>query len=634
MPILNAVDLVKSYGADLVLDGIDFKVEKGQKLAVVGRNGCGKTTLLKILAGLEEPDRGSVRLERGLRAGYLAQEYTAAARNRTIWEEMEAVFADVQAVRRQLEETASAMAERGNGAATGLIDRYARLQARLEEMDGYNLDSRIERVLRGLGFTPDDWRKPIAVLSGGESTRTALAGLLLRQPDLLLLDEPTNHLDLWAVAWLEEYLVSYRGAVVVVSHDRYFLDRVVGGVYELAAGKISFYPGGYTNYRALRAEREHEYERARAIREREIARKERLVRESAADERSKRQARSIAKSIARMQRLDGPPREEPSLRLEFSAPSRTGRFVLTVEGLSKSYGGRPLLTGAGFTMEAGEKVGVIGPNGAGKTTLLRMLVGLEKPDAGRIERGHNVEIGYFAQAEIPRGEGTVFSTMQEAGAGDNLATRRHLARFLFRGDDVWKKVADLSGGEARRLALARLTLGRANLLILDEPTNHLDLPSIEALEDALAAYTGSLLVVSHDRYFLARVSHRILALLDGRLLPFPDYESYAAWHAEEEARAAAERSQAIASRREEQRRERIKRQAPQKEARRRALAIEDVERRLAAKEEERAELLRELARPESAGDYLRLQDLSTNLAHLEQEIQDLYQQWEELLDAT
>lgn len=627
MPILAVSGLVKYYGAEKILDGLDLQVERGQRLAVVGRNGCGKTTLLRLIAGEEEADGGTIQIERGLRLGYLAQGWPDADPERTVWEEMEGVFADLARMERELAETAAAMAAPG-GAIPRLMARYARLQEEFEERGGYALRHRIEKVLRGVGLSPSDWGKPIGVLSGGETTRAALARLLLRAPDLLLLDEPTNHLDLEAVAWLEEYLSTYKGAVLVVSHDRYFLDRVVEGVYEISEGKARFYPGDYTAYRRQRAERERALRHAWEVQEREIARKERLVRESPADERSKRQARSIAKSIARLPRVE-PPREAPRLRIELESTAPPDRLVLAVEGVGKRFGDRVVLDRVSLKIEAGEKVGLIGPNGAGKTTLLRLILGLERPDEGRIVFGSHVSTGYFAQEEEWNAEGTVFSAIQEASGADNFTVRSHLARFLFRGEEVWKEVSALSGGELRRLALARLTLSPANFLLLDEPTNHLDLPSIEALEEALRCFRGSAIVVSHDRYFLGRVTDRLLALVRGRVLAFSGYEEYAAWRAAEEERLSGERA-ALPRGREE--RVRVERRNPAREKERRAKAAAAVEAALAAKEEERERLLLEMARPEKAGDYRSLRDLSLRLAALEEEIARLYEEWGELLD--
>ena len=631
MPVLAAMNLQKYYGADRILAGVDLQIENGQKLGLVGRNGSGKTTLLRLIAGAEEPDGGELHRERDLRLGFLTQEYQTDDRTRTVWGEMETAFADLAALQVELERTATAMSHGVQG-LPDLMARYARQQEQFERRGGYVVASRIEKVLRGMGFAEEDWAKPIRVLSGGELTRAALARLLLAEPDLLLLDEPTNHLDLWAVAWLEEYLAAYRGAVLVVSHDRYFLDRIVRGVYELAVGIVRWYPGNYTDYRRVRAEEERALRRARVVQEREIARKERLVRESAADERSKRQSRSIAKSLERMARTEAPIEEGSGMRLELRTAAPTGRIVLTVEGLGKRYGERLILDRIGFRLEAGEKVGLIGANGTGKTTLLRLLLGLEPADTGRVITGHNVQMGYFAQDEDQVGGGTVFSTMQDAGAGDNFATRSRLARFLFRGEDVWKNVADLSGGERRRLAMARLTLSGANLLLLDEPTNHLDLPSIEAFEEAITHFPGTVLVVSHDRYFLGRVTRRILALQDGCLRHFANYEQFAAWHAAEETTAAEARVNEVARRRQQQQQEREARQAPQREERRRSKALAELEARLAAKEEERARLLRDMAKPEIVADFAALRVLSTNLAALEGEIAALYVEWGALTD--
>lgn len=630
MSILAVNDLEKYYGAACVLAGVNLEINHGQRLALIGRNGCGKTTLLKIVAGLEEQDRGTVSLAQGLRLGYLAQEFLTGETGCTLWAEVESVFAGLNAIELELARLSDAMTA-GGDALPETMQRYAKLQEEFERRDGYVVRKRVEKVLRGLGFTEDDWQKPIGVLSGGEKTRTALAKLLLAEPDLLLLDEPTNHLDLWAVAWLEEYLADYRGAILVVSHDRFFLDRIVNGLYEMAEGKLRYYRGNYTAYRNQRLEEQRVLQHAQAMQQKEIARKERLVRESAADERSKRQARSIAKSIGRIERIDALPAEIPSMRLDLKTAAHHNRIALTVNRLSKSFEGKPLLQAVDFQLEYGEKVGIIGPNGVGKTTLLRLLTGALQPDSGSIILGHNMHPGILSQEEKQQEAGTVFSACQTAGAGDNQATRSHLAKYLFRGEEVWKEVASLSGGERRRLALACLTLSEANLLYLDEPTNHLDLASIEALEEGISQYDGTVLVVSHDRYFLGRIADRLLAMVNGTLMPFPDYASFAAWHAAEESRLMATRQRETEARKAKYLQEKEARQAPLREEKRRAKAAAALETSLTAKEQEKAELLATMALPEIAADFEALRLLSIKLAELEQEIAALYTAWEEAM---
>ena len=631
MPILAVAGLEKYYGANMILSGVTLQVEAQQKLALAGRNGCGKTTLLRIIAGLEEIDRGAVQIEQGIKIRFLAQDFVPDNPDRSVWREMFDLFADLTRIEREMERLSEAMAAGGPGLEP-MIGHYAQLQEEYEHREGYTIKTRIERVLRGLGLDEKSWGKPIKVLSGGERTRVALARLLLYQPDLILLDEPTNHLDLWAVAWLEDYLNRYPGAVLVVSHDRYFLDRVVRGVYEMAAGKVRFYHGNYTIYRAAREEERRVLEHAAKIQEREIARKERLVRESTADERSKRQARSIAKSIGRMERVEHLPEESPALKLKLKSGERSGRIALTVQGLTKAFAGRPVIRDAEFRIETGEKVGIIGPNGSGKTTLLKMLLGLANPDRGSIKFGHNIRTDYFAQEDPLPEQGTVFAYMKEAGAGDDFETRSHLARFLFRGEDVWKQVASLSGGECRRLSLARLTLSSANFLLLDEPTNHLDLQSIEALEESVSAFSGSVLAVSHDRYFLGRVTDRILAINDGAIMPFSGYLAYAAWHEAQQAREAEARAREAAARREAQHKEREARRAPVREEKRRVRMLQRMEALLLAREDEKSSLTEQMSRPEVATDFLALHELSTRLAKLEEEIAGLYAEWEALAD--
>ena len=513
MPLVSAVDLRKSYAGVPVLAGASCALEPGQKVGLVGRNGAGKTTLLRLLAGLDVPDGGQVVLRPGAAAGYLPQ-LPVVEESRTLWEEAASAFATARGAERRLREAETRLAlpeVHGDEAVlAAALDEYGRLRDLFERAGGFTYEADIRRTLAGLGFQEEQWSRPLASMSGGQRARAALARLLLTAPDLLLLDEPTNHLDLDALEWLQAFLQNFRGAILVVSHDRYLLDAVTARTFELDAGRIEDYPGGYTAYvaerEARRARQQELFERQRE----EIAALEEYIRRNRAGQKA-RQAKSREKRLEKMVRLEAPRIVRgPAFRLD--APRRGPQVVVRLRNLGKRYGETAVLSGVSLDVRRGEKIGVIGPNGAGKTTLLRIMAGLEPPSAGLAELGPGVRVGYFAQHAEETLE--LDLTVLDAVLGDRALSpeqvRRILGRFLFSGETVYKRVGDLSGGEQRRVALARLVLDRPDLLLLDEPTTHFDLPSLEALEQALGAFEGAILIASHDRYLLDHVARRLL----------------------------------------------------------------------------------------------------------------------------
>ncbi len=533
-----AVDgLSKMYGGKTVLDRVSFAVQEGQRVGIVGANGAGKSTLLRCLAGVEEPDEGSVSLTGRARLGYLPQEGEGGERGgeaetrgegRTLWDAARAVLAPLE----QMEERLRSLEERmaAGGAAPGrgdaltpatsgslaVAEEYARLTAEFERLGGYNREVRVRQALFGLGFGTADLGLLAAGLSGGQRARLALARLLVEAPDLLLLDEPTNHLDLQALDWLEEFLRGYRGTAVLVSHDRFFLDAVVDTIVALEAGEAAVYRGNYSRYLQQREEslarEEAEYRRQRE----EIARLQAFIRRNRAGVLS-RQAKSREKRLDRLELVDRPRRQARPMKARFAAAAITGEEVLRLEGLGKAYGSRVLFQDLSGRLERGDRLAVVGPNGAGKSTLLKILVGQASAGQGDWEWGEEVELGYFAQERddlVP--EHTLLQSLLAATDLTNEEARTVLGRFLFRQEDVFKRVGELSGGERSRLALARLAVGQANVLLLDEPTNHLDLPSRGALEEALADFPGAMVIVSHDRYLLDRLATRVLEIEGGR----------------------------------------------------------------------------------------------------------------------
>ncbi len=514
MAVMHLAGIAKSYGERTVLRDVSLRAGPGDRLCIVGRNGVGKTTLLRITAGEVDPDAGEVGIARGFRVA-LHDQRPPRADDRTLGGYIGELLGDVEAIEADLARLEAAMAEGAYDERT--LNDYANAQMRLDQVGGYTWRVHVESVVRGLGFTEDDLGRPLSSFSGGELTRAALARSLSAKPDLLLLDEPTNHLDLANLAWLEDELADFPGAILVVSHDRWFLEAVATGVVDIGRGRAKTYAMGYSAFRRQRILEETQAVEAYERQQEEIARLERFVDRFRAGTRSK-QAQSRVKRLERIERIDQP-RRERAMRFGFPKTVRPGRVVLEAEDLHVAIGDRTLVEGGSFALERGRRMAVIGPNGAGKTTLIETLLGEREPAAGRIRIGHNVEVALFSQHadELPE-QATVLEAM---GMGNDLTSgecRTILGCFLFSGDDVEKRVEVLSGGERRRISLARLVASGANLLVLDEPTNHLDIEAREALEAALDAYDGTVLFVSHDRALIDAVADETLSLEHGTLV--------------------------------------------------------------------------------------------------------------------
>ena len=519
--ILTVTDLEKRYISDLIFSGLTFQVGEGEHIGIVGPNGVGKSTLLKIVAGIEPTSGGTVAPLRGLKITYLAQEARFDS-DRDVREEALQAFAHLHLLRDRMTAIEHALATTTDDAELErLMADYDAASVAFETGGGYDTEHRAEAVLHGLGFDETNWHTQVRTLSGGQKTRVALAKALLEAPDLLLLDEPTNHLDLAALEWLEGFLTNHHGAFIVVSHDRYFLDKVTKRTIDLAFGRLEDYPAPYGRYLTLREERMarrlKEYEEQQAF----ILRTEEFIRKYKAGQRSK-EARGRATRLARLERLERP-QESERLRLAMASDLRSGRVVLGTDKVHVGYtnGGQTteLMHTPDLEVQRGDRVALIGPNGGGKTTFLRTLMGEIQPLAGKFYFGTNVRPAYYAQGheQLELGR-TVIETIQETHPMLEEAARTLLGRFLFSDDDVFKPVAALSGGERSRLALAKLTLARSNFLILDEPTNHLDIAAREALESVLDEYDGTLLIVSHDRYFIDRLATQVWAIGEDRLV--------------------------------------------------------------------------------------------------------------------
>ncbi len=513
--VLSCQNISKAYGADEILNQINFHIEAKEKLAIVGINGAGKSTLLKIIMGEEEADEGQVIIGKDITVGYLAQ-HQDSYYDKTIYEELLSVKQDVINLQNQIRELENNMKNLSGKELEEALDRYTKMNHTFEQQDGYVFESMITGILKGLGFSEDDFHRPVSELSGGQKTRVSLGRLLLSRPDIILLDEPTNHLDLNNIRWLEGYLGNYDGAVIIVSHDRYFLDKIVTKVVEIENTKATIYHGNYSYYAQKREEVRLSKYRAYMNQQAEIKHQEEVITKLKQFNREKsiKRAESREKMLNRIERIEKPQEINDEMRLTLTPAVESGNDVLFIDGLSKSFGNHVIFENVHMDIKRGERVALIGNNGTGKTTILKIINQLLPKDSGTITLGAQVHIGYYDQEhQVLHADKTIFDELQDAyPAMTNTKVRNLLAAFLFTADDVFKQIKDLSGGERGRVSLAKLMLSNANFLILDEPTNHLDIVSKEILENALKHYTGTLLYVSHDRYFINQTATRILDL--------------------------------------------------------------------------------------------------------------------------
>ncbi|MFZ5916418.1 MAG: ABC-F family ATP-binding cassette domain-containing protein [Chloroflexota bacterium] len=629
MSVVSGHNLAKSYGAQDIFADVSFQLAHGDKVALVGPNGEGKTTLLRIIAGLETPTEGAIHRMKGLRMGYLPQ-MGGLSGGRSLWAEMLSVFEHLLAQQQQLRRLEEVMA---GPSSQETLARYDRLLLEFEMAGGYEFELRIQKVLSGLGFTPQRFHYPLEMLSGGQQTRALLARLLLEEPDLLLLDEPTNHLDVDALEWLEEYLVGWPKSLIVVAHDRYFLDKVVNRVWDLAFGQLEAYPGNYSEYVQLRGERMARRAAEYKAQQRHIAREEDFIQRYMAGQRT-REAQGRARRLTRLERLERP-RQTKHIHLRMAAVQRSGEIVLRTEGLRVGYAAHLSSTGHEVSLFATpdlelrrlERAALIGPNGSGKTTLLKTILGDLPPLAGGVQLGANVVVGYLAQAHADLDtQQTVLDAVLDAADLSVAEARDFLGRFLFSGDDVFKQVADLSGGERSRVALARLTLQGANLLVLDEPTNHLDIASQEILEDVLAEFNGTVLLVSHDRYLIRALATQMWALEGDRLQVYQgDYDSYL-----QQKQAARQPEPAAAPRpaHPTQAAERARRRQQERHARR----VAQIEIEIAGLEERLVSLSGALTAASAAQQLDRLQTLGVEYTQTERALERLLAEWESIAE--
>ena len=628
MIILSAQHIAKSFGVNAVLRDVSLTVQQGDRIGLVGVNGCGKSTLMRILAGLDAQDGGEISLVRGLRVGYLAQQNMVTS-GETVWDELQKVYEQVFAMEKKLRELEDEMAHAHTDAQrfAQLSADYDRLTQRFEEADGYSWKSMVSGVLNGLGFKPAQYDQCVDSLSGGEQTRLCLARLLLQKPDLLLLDEPTNHLDMETLQWLENYLAAYKGSVLVISHDRYFLDHVCTGIVEILMGASEQYNGNYTRYIAQRQERFESRMRAYEIQQKEIERQQAIIARYRMFNREKsiRAAESREKALDRMEKLEKPV-DERAIRFSFEARRRTGEDVLQLTEISKSFGEKHLFHDLTLRVRAGDRVALIGPNGVGKSTLIKIIVGEEQPDTGFIRYGSNVDIGYYDQHQstLHADKTALDEIWDRFPQMEQSNVRGALGMFLFTGDDVFKPIHTLSGGEKGRVALTALMLRKDNLLLLDEPTNHLDMDSREVLEDALTDFGGTIITVSHDRYFINRIANRIIEMQpDGVTEYIGNYDNYI----ERKNRPVAVEAEAGKTKTElekEKRREKLSRQA----LRQLKIRAQEAEKAVGVKEAEIAELEAQMADPSLYSDAQKSADVQRAYQKAQQALQTLYEQWE------
>ncbi|MCM1495047.1 MAG: ABC-F type ribosomal protection protein [Bacteroides sp.] len=641
--ILACQNISKSFGIQDVLKDIQFHIEEKEKAAIVGINGAGKTTLLKIIMGEEIPDSGQVILGKDKTIGYLAQQQEASYEN-TIYEEMLSVKQHIIELDRQIRQTELAMKHAEGGELDRLLNTYTRLTHAFESANGYAYKSEITGVLKGLGFTEADYNTRIATLSGGQKTRIALGRLLLSQPDIILLDEPTNHLDMDSIAWLEGYLTNYDGAVLIVSHDRYFLDRIVTKIVELENGTSRVYNGNYSWYAEKREEIRASEWKAYSNQQAEIQHQEEVIAKlrSFNREKSIKRAESREKLLNRMDILEKPNEVRDAMRIRLEPEVESGTDVLQMEHLSKSFGSNCLFQDIAMDIKRGERVALIGNNGTGKTTILKIINQYVPKDAGRILLGSRVKIGYYDQEhQVLSPEKTIFQEISDAyPALTNTRIRTILAAFLFTGDDVFKQIRDLSGGERGRVSLAKLMLSSANLLILDEPTNHLDITSKEILESALCSYTGTILYVSHDRYFINKTATRILNLTGGHLNEYKgNYDYYLekkdlveGLYQQTEGHPAVPSDSSTASSAECSKADWQSKKEEQARIRKKANHLKKLEEQIEALESRTVELDKELCKPEIATNADRCMALAAEKEEIQQQLNILYEQWEHLAE--
>ena len=633
--LLNVSHIFKSFGEDGIIKDATFTVDEGSKVAIVGNNGTGKSTLLKIIVGDLPADSGEVTLKKDATMGYLAQ-YQEDSFGSSILDTVLSAREDLLSMEKRLSNMEMEMSNLDSKDAATFMESYHKLQHQFDLLGGYTFRSEAVGILKGLGFEGDDLNKSMNELSGGQKTRVSLGRLLASSPDLLLLDEPINHLDLNSIVWLEGYLSSYKGAVVIVAHDRYFLDRIVDHVVDLSYGRTSVYTGNYTAFSEQKALYQLTYERSYEKQQKEIEHQKAVIEklQSFNREKSIKRAESRKKMLDKIDIMDAPDKDMPRMRLTLEVEKESGKDVLDFSHVTKSYDDKNIFTDLSFEVHKGDRIAILGDNGTGKTTILKCINGLTDFESGEIRFGANVTVGYYDQEQQGLTESnTIFSELHDAYPYlTETQVRNTLAAFMFTEDDVFKRISELSGGERGRVSLAKLMLSKSNLLILDEPTNHLDMDSKEMLEEALNEYDGTLLYVSHDRYFVNRTANMILELSNGHFTKYlGNYDDYIAKKEQLSAANVVSTQESVADSnataakldfKEQKRIEAEKRKLQNK--------ISKIEEEIEKLEEKKAKIQDEFLKPENMTNSAKLNELTAEQNEIDSKLEDLYSQWEEL----
>lgn len=642
MSVVSMNKISKNYGITEVLKGFSLFVNEGERVGLIGPNGCGKTTVFRIIAGLEPFSEGTLSLKKDAEVGYLDQIPSFRA-GITLFDELASIYIDLLDIEKRLHQLEKEIAEKGSGdypdkELQKLMERYSNLQHEYELKDGYKYESRIRQIAYGMGFSENElMNKTVDKLSGGEKTRLGLVKLLLTEPDILLLDEPTNHLDLPSIQWLEDYLHTYRGTVIIISHDRYFLDQVIERVVEIKDCRDEVYHGNYSFYLEERKKRYEILKQAYDNQQKKILQMEAAIKrlhqwgQQGNNEKFFRRAKSMQKALDRIERLDRPVLDGKQMALDLKVNERSGNEVLQIKALNKSFAGQKILADLDMSIYWQDKAGLIGRNGTGKTTLLKILTRGLKQDSGQIKIGTGVKIGYYSQEfEGFNPDDDLVTALRRECEMSTAETRNALAAFLFKDDEVFKTVSMLSGGEKSRLRLLQLMYGDYNFLVLDEPTNHLDLPSREVLEDAVRRYPGTVLVVSHDRYFLNKIVDYIYELEGSRLIKYyGDYNYYKRKKQEFTVLQGNRKKEDTASGSHKSEYQRLKEEARQE--RMKQSRIENLEESIEMREKKIKELEMAMMDPANLDKIEFLNELKNEYEKIKDELDDLYLQWEELL---
>lgn len=630
MLLLQTQDVLRRFGADVLFHNVNMQINDHARVGLVGRNGAGKTTLLKMIAGITSPDEGTITHSQGLTIGYLAQDQGLDSEN-TIWAELDTVFAPLHAQEKEMHalEAQIANADQASPDYQHLLTQYDRLQTNYKKAGGFGYESQMRGVLKGFGFSEDRWQTPINSLSGGQKTKIALAKILLQQPGLLILDEPTNHLDMNVLAWLEDYLHSYAGALLIVTHDRYFLDKVVNEIYDMTNGTLVHYTGNYTAYAAEKAHRLQTAMKHYEQQEKKVAKLEDYVNRNIVRASTTKQAQARRKQLEKMDRMEKPTTDDQSIHFSFHQDHSSGNEVLDVDSLKIGYQEHVLAGPLSFSIRKGQRAGIIGPNGIGKSTLLKTILKQLPPLAGTIRLGANLQIGYYDQEQQQlHPEKTVLDEIWDEHPDMNeTAVRSLLGSFLFVGDDVYKTVAELSGGQKARLELTKLSLTPMNFLILDEPTNHLDIDSREVLETAIHEFPGTVLFISHDRYFLNKVATDILAMSANGIQRYEgNYDDYV----QARDKAAANQTPVTASQpsgKSQSQRDYQASKQVQRDRRKLARTVDQYEKEVDQLSEQHDEIEQQMSQPEVATDIGKLTDLQKQLDELQAKLDAAEEAW-------